>query len=89
MMVNQGKRNQTHSTQPYLCGRSSTVWYLAGNDTDPPPTSMYFCFGDPPALLNTLSLASSSDNSLVGVEMASDLGRTRLGEPAMHNRDTV
>ena len=56
-------------------GSSMTVWYLAGRLSGPPPTSMYFWFS---MLLQAVSArfrASSSDISLVGVEMASDLGR--------------
>ena len=55
------------------------MWYWVGSVAEPPPTSMYFCFGDPrlAPIVIALSRASSSDNSRVGVEMASDFGRAR------------
>ena len=56
-----------------------TVWYWVGSVAEPPPTSMYFCFGDPrlAPMVIALSRASSRYSRRVGVEMASDFGRAR------------
>ena len=55
----------------------------------PPPTSKYFWFVAVAAEVdNARSRASSSDKSFVGVEMASDLGRTLRGdEPGKGKRN--